>query len=258
MVGGKIGAGRPSSAIAGRGASTGQHLPLRDAFCTGGSAPEADARPKRRRQIFSEEASTMNLIRISSYPVLPGHLRLWRTLPNFRLFSAALRLSLAVLPQISPMPVLDQQEHKRVADMQVAREKQAMQIVCRGRPRRQAEKRGAEVLDALAILAAEIDVASRRQTIVERNELERATRSRSANRGYSGLLERQVDYEMIGRRSILNQTARYKYWVLSYWWRRGKFLSCYWRSGEAEQSEGDARARGLTPPGEADPSLRLG
>jgi hypothetical protein len=48
-----------------------------------------------------------------------------------------------------------------------------MQIVGRGRPRRQAEERGAEVLDALAILAAEIDVASRRQAIVERDELER-------------------------------------------------------------------------------------
>ena len=47
--------------------------------------------------------------------------------------------------------------------MQVAREQQAMQIVGRGRPRRQAEERGAEVFDALAILAAEIDVASRRQ-----------------------------------------------------------------------------------------------
>ena len=106
--------------------------------------------------------------------------------------------------------------------MQVVREQQAMQIVGRGRPRRQAEERGAEVLDALAILAAEIDVASRRQAIVERNELERRP---EVGRPVGAILVAWnviVDYEMIGRRSILNQTAGYKYWVLRYWGRRGK------------------------------------
>ena len=117
---------------------------------------------------------------------------------------------------------------------------------------------GAEVFDALAILAAEIDVASRRQAIVERNELERRP---EVDRPVGAILVGRnviVDYEMIGRRSILDQTAGYKYWVLSYCGRRGKVLSCCGRSGEAEQCERDARARGLTAPGQADPSLRLG
>ena len=61
---------------------------------------------------------------------------------------------------------------KGVVDMQVAREQQAMHIVGRGPPGSQAEERGGEVLDALAVLAAEIDVASRSK-VVERNEFER-------------------------------------------------------------------------------------
>ena len=56
---------------------------------------------------------------------------------------------------------------KAVADMQVALEQQAMQIVGRGPPGRQAEERGVEVLDALAVLAAEIDVAPRRKCRAE-------------------------------------------------------------------------------------------
>jgi hypothetical protein len=61
---------------------------------------------------------------------------------------------------------------RSVADMQIALEHQAMQIVGCGSPRRQTKERGAKVLDALAVLTAEIDVASWRKT-VERNELER-------------------------------------------------------------------------------------
>ena len=56
--------------------------------------------------------------------------------------------------------------------MQVAREQQAMHIVGRGPSGSQAEERGSEVLDALAVLPAEIDVASRSK-VVEGNEFER-------------------------------------------------------------------------------------
>jgi hypothetical protein len=56
--------------------------------------------------------------------------------------------------------------------MEVAFEQQPMQIVGQVPLRGQTEERIAEMLDALAKLAAEVDVACRRET-VERDELDR-------------------------------------------------------------------------------------
>ena len=58
-----------------------------------------------------------------------------------------------------------------VADMEIAVEQKAMQVISRIPPRREAKKRVAEVLDALAVLATEVNIASRRD--VERDEFER-------------------------------------------------------------------------------------
>jgi galactokinase len=58
-----------------------------------------------------------------------------------------------------------------IADMEIAFEQKAMQVISRIPARREAEKRVAEVLDALAVLAPEVNIASRRD--VERDEFER-------------------------------------------------------------------------------------
>jgi galactokinase len=58
-----------------------------------------------------------------------------------------------------------------IADMEIAFEQKAMQVISRTPARREAEKRVAEVLDALAVLATEVNIASRRD--VERDEFER-------------------------------------------------------------------------------------
>jgi galactokinase len=58
-----------------------------------------------------------------------------------------------------------------IADMEIAFEQKAMQVISRIPARREAEKRVAEVLDALAVLATEVNIASRRD--VERDEFER-------------------------------------------------------------------------------------
>jgi hypothetical protein len=50
-------------------------------------------------------------------------------------------------------------------------EQKAMRVISRIPARREAEKRVAEVLDALAVLATEVNIASRRN--VERDEFER-------------------------------------------------------------------------------------
>jgi hypothetical protein len=58
-----------------------------------------------------------------------------------------------------------------IADMEIAFEQKAMQVISRIPARREAEKRVAEVLDALAVLATEVNIAFRRD--VERDEFER-------------------------------------------------------------------------------------
>ena len=58
-----------------------------------------------------------------------------------------------------------------VADMEIAFEQKAMQVISRIPARREGEERVAEVLDPLAVLATEVNIASRRN--VERNEFER-------------------------------------------------------------------------------------
>ena len=70
---------------------------------------------------------------------------------------------------------------ERVADMQVGVDEQAMQVVGQVSSGRQAEGRHAQMFDALAVLAAEVDVASRLD--IERDELER----RQKSFGQSGL-----------------------------------------------------------------------
>ena len=58
-----------------------------------------------------------------------------------------------------------------VADMQIALQQQAVHVIGRGASWRETEERIAEVLHALPELAAEVDVASRRN--VEGNEFDR-------------------------------------------------------------------------------------
>jgi hypothetical protein len=128
---------------------------------------------------------------------------------------------------------------KAVADMQVALEQQAMQIVGRGPPGRQAEERDAEVLDALAVLVAEIDVASRRD--VERNELQRRLE-----------VVRPIGAILVARNVVVPQE------MIRARRRIPKHLSRRGRPEKAEQCQRGGRARDLTAPGQAGPSLCLG
>src|SRR5260221_7404879 len=63
-----------------------------------------------------------------------------------------------------------QEGPERVADMQVGLEEQAMQIVGQVPLGHQTEERIVEMFDTLAVLAAKVDITSRRD--IERNELE--------------------------------------------------------------------------------------
>jgi len=58
-----------------------------------------------------------------------------------------------------------------IADMEIAFEQKAMQVISRTPARREAKERVAEVLHPLPVPAAEVDIASRRD--VERNEFQR-------------------------------------------------------------------------------------
>jgi hypothetical protein len=57
-----------------------------------------------------------------------------------------------------------------IADMEIAFEQKAMQVISRIPARREGEERVAEVLDPLAVLATEVNIASRRY--IERNEFD--------------------------------------------------------------------------------------
>src|SRR4029077_12879050 len=87
-----------------------------------------------------------------------------------------------------------------IADVEIALEQKAMQIISRVPARREAEKRVAEVLDALPVFAAEVNIASRHD--IERNEFERRPEVVRPIRAILVTRNVIIAQEVIGRRGV--------------------------------------------------------